>query len=83
METEKNQLQGNVLRPELEKAINQIAYIKELYNRIFEDDTLGEYFENKLPLQMDQLTQIALTLGEIQGYTLANDILNNHSKAQN
>lgn len=81
MKSEKKQLQGNVLRPELEKAINQIANVRELFNQIHEDDILGEYFEKKLPFQMDQLTQIALTLGEIQGYTLANDILNDHTKA--
>lgn len=64
------------LRYEIEDAVNYIAKVRSLYNTLHEHEIYGEYFDKKLSSQVDQLTQIALTLGEVYGYSMANERLN-------
>lgn len=64
------------LRSRIEKAISDVSSIRELLYEISENDQmLGDMFDVKLMPQTDKLTQIALTLGEIYGYTVADDLL--------
>ena len=66
------------LRSRIEKAISDVSSIRSLLYDISENDQmLGDMFDRKLMPQVDQLTQIGLTLGEIYGYTVADDLLEN------
>ena len=64
------------LRSKIEKGISQVSEVRELLYYISENDQmLGDMFDRKMIPQVDQLTQIGLTLGEIYGYTVADDLL--------
>mgnify|MGYP000846015232 FL=1 len=66
----------NDLRHQINEAITQISSIRNLLYFISENDQmLGDMFDAKLMPHTDRLTQIAITLGEIYGYTVADDLL--------
>ncbi len=75
-ETELDRMVTIDLRSRIEKAISEVSSIRGLLYDISENDQmLGDMFDVKLMPQVDQLTQIGLTLGEIYGYTVADDLL--------
>lgn len=66
----------SLIRSSIMEAMQTVANVRSLLDSLNKHDVYGEYFQSKIPEQIDQLTVITVTLGEIYGYSLANETLN-------